>query len=113
MSKPLPLFDPMPTQEVRRAQSWRDRTEVHPASEMFRMLFGEDLAALGKDIAEYGQQQAVVLWTPERMGLTPPTKVYLSDGRMAAVELAFADDPKRCAEVIGRLSCDPNQAGGG
>ena len=61
--------------------SWRDRIKVHPASEMFPVLSGEELAALAKDIAENGLQQAVVLWTPEQIGLNPPTQVHLLDGR--------------------------------
>src|SRR5438045_3942614 len=79
------------TAPSRAWQSWRDRIEVHPATEMFPMLSGQELAALAKDIAENGLQQAVVLWTPERIGLNPPTQLRLLDGRnrLAAIELAF------------------------
>jgi hypothetical protein len=83
------------------ANSWRDRIKVHPAAELFPMMSEDELVVLGNDIAENGLQQAIVFWTPGRLGRRPK-EVYLLDGqnRLAAIELAFATDARRCAEVI-------------
>jgi hypothetical protein len=82
--------------------TWRERIAVHPAADLFPMMSGDDLRDFAKDIAENGVRQGVVFWTPTRLPGRDAKEKYLVDGRnrLAALELAFADDPARLADRL-------------
>jgi len=69
----MPLDDTSPAASP---ASWRDRIAVHPAADLFPMMAGDELIALGADIKGNGLQSPVVLFGPKGGGI-----LALIDGR--------------------------------
>jgi hypothetical protein len=77
-----------------------EKYKIHPAAEMFPMMAEEEFAALKADIAERGQQEAIVYWKGElidgrnRLRACQELKLVPNEG-----ELDESSDP--VAYVIG------------
>src|SRR3954451_3917885 len=95
--------------------SWRNLITVHPAADLFPMMSQAELEELACDIAKNGLRHGVVLWTSERIEIENarhrkmPVEFYLLDGRnrLAAIELAHADEEDREEALASALYVDP------
>lgn len=85
---------------------WRDLVKIHPAADLFPMMSQAELQELARDIRENRLRHPIVFWTPETSEVANtrkrPEEVYLIDGRnrLAALELAWADDDEEREEAL-------------
>src|SRR6516225_8844949 len=49
--------------EAMTSFNWRDHLDVHPAAELFPVMAEVELDDLAKDIARYGLQTPIIIWS--------------------------------------------------